>query len=303
MPSDLQNEKYLLQVTAGPSYDDQAPVFVNGNKATPFENDHMVGSIKVRIRNFKGVDAPTTSSYFNDSDRSKEQYSIGFSFVPKVDINGADTLWGNDFDHPVRDRLPPGFDMAVKIVKRLVDPTIELDAYADKPWMYAPSMVSFFAFRIGEKKDVDQWITEGIPHVEDAEPLKEGADGDGAEVRKALEMPDDRHARRKKFRSKEEMAKFTFEAGRLYQADFFNPYIDFGDFALKLPGLTIHCLKYVNDKSHKLRYVFKNGKTDDLYFCVNFTLLFGEDLQQFVEKEEGEQESIEAAVEPPLVNT
>lgn len=286
---ELKNEKYLLQISAGPSYDETThhPVIVNGNLATPFENEFMTGSIKVRIRNFRGLPlhAPGTSEYFDDSDRSKEQYSIGFSFVPKVDINAADTVWGNDFDNPVRDRLPPGFDLAVKIVKQFIDPTIELDAYADKPWMYAPAMPSFFAFRVGEKKGVEEWKKQGVPHVDDAEPLREGGDGDGADLRKELGMSDDRFTRRKNFRSPEEMQKLTFEAGRLYEADFFNPYIDFGSFALKLPGLSINCIKYVNDKSHKLRYVFKNTKTGDLYLCVTFTLLFGEDLQNALEKE------------------
>lgn len=33
---------------------------------------------------------------------ARDQYSLGFTFVPKQDIPSVDTVWGNDFDHPVR---------------------------------------------------------------------------------------------------------------------------------------------------------------------------------------------------------
>ena len=69
-----------------------------------------------------------------------------------------------------------------------------------------------------------------------------------------------------------------FEKGRLYQGDFFNPYIDFPNFSLKLPGFSLKVLKYIGDKTHCLRYVFKNRETGDLYFNINFTLLWGEQL-------------------------
>jgi uncharacterized protein DUF1769 len=305
-PAELKDEKYLLRVSAGPSYDEstQLPVLVNGHFATPFENEFMKGNIKVRIRDYKGLPlySPQSSAYFEHPSRSKEQYSISFSFVPKIDINAADTLWGNDFDHPVRDRLPPGFSVAVKIVKEFVDPTIELDAYADKPWMYAPAMASFFAFSVGEKKSLEEWSKGGIPFMPGDEPLEEGASGNGAEVREALKFPEDRSARRKFCRSKDNLKDMKFEAGRLYQADFFNPYIDFGSFSLKLPGLSINCIKYINDKTHKLRYVFRNSKTGDLYFCVILTLLFGDDLQEALNDDAARWEKAQAAVDgsPPV---
>jgi hypothetical protein len=176
---DIATEKYLLQVTAGPSYDESThkPVIVNGNTATAFENEFVKANIKVRIRDFRGLplSAPTNSVYFDEPSRHKEQYSIGFSFVPKVDLESVDTVWGNDFDQPIRDRLPPGFGVAVKIVKEFIDPGITVDAYADEPWLFAPSLSSFFAFRIGEKKPLDEW-TE-LPHPDESAPLQEGADG------------------------------------------------------------------------------------------------------------------------------
>jgi hypothetical protein len=58
------------------------------------------------------------------------------------------------------------------------------------------------------------------------------------------------------------------------------------DFALKLPGFSINCIRYVNDKTHRLRYVFKNGATGELYLCVVLTLLHGADLDEAVRSED-----------------
>jgi len=70
-----------------------------------------------------------------------------------------------------------------------------------------------------------------------------------------------------------------------------DPYIDFGNFSLKLPGFSLSVIKYINNKSHTLRYVFKNRSTGDLYFCVFFTLLFGQDVKDALRAEEQESQN------------
>jgi hypothetical protein len=45
-------------------------------------------------------------------------------------------------------------------------------------------------------------------------------------------------------------------------------------------------IKYINDKTHNLRYVFKNTATKEVYFVVVITLLFGEDLDQALREED-----------------
>ena len=138
-------------------------------------------------------------------------------------------------------------------------------------------MDCWFTFRIGDKLSPEQ--QKDIPHVKEEHPLQEGADGTGAQVREKLGIPDG-PKRRKFYLSAERRAEFVFEKNRLYQADFFNPYLDFNKFALRLPGFKIRVIKYINDKTHNLRYVLKNRKTGDAYFVVNIALLFGEDMQQ-----------------------
>jgi hypothetical protein len=185
--AEQQASKYRLTVHAGPAYDSSNHQAVLVNAALPegscaIENQWIKGTIRVRIRSYTGLpsNAPAACpAYFDDPSRAKDktQYSISFNFVPKQDLPADTAIWGNDFDHPVKDRLPPGFNMAVGIVKRFIDPTIDLDAYADKPWMFAPATCCFFAMRIGEKKESwEQWQDEELQDRGE-EPLEEGADG------------------------------------------------------------------------------------------------------------------------------
>jgi hypothetical protein len=94
--SETSREKYMLRVSAGPSYDTSThkPVIVNGDTPTAFENEFMTVKVKVRIRNYNGLprESPSHSVYFDDPRHAKDQYSVGFSFVPKKDFNAANTV-------------------------------------------------------------------------------------------------------------------------------------------------------------------------------------------------------------------
>ena len=94
-------DKYLLQVTAGPSYDSSThtEVPVNGPSAHIIENDLMTCHLKVKIRDYHGLprNSPSSSDYFSHPLHTSDRYSIGFSFVPKKDIPGQDLVTGFDF--------------------------------------------------------------------------------------------------------------------------------------------------------------------------------------------------------------
>ncbi|KAK5178144.1 hypothetical protein LTR44_009450 [Exophiala sp. CCFEE 6388] len=259
--------EYRLRVTAGPAYDPSTHkiVPVNSPETLTFENDHIILSLA---------------------------YSISFSFVPKVDIPGSDLVFGNDFDRPLRDRLPPGVNQALKIVKWWIDPGLDGDVYADKPYLYGPALSSWNFLRIGDKivkedelKDKNAWKIPNATSFHET-VVEEGADGSGEEVRKDDGIPADAAARKKHFLTQAHRDAFVFEAGRLYQADFGNPYLDFNDFSMKLPGFSLNVLKYIDAKTHELRYTLKNKATDEVYAAVLFTLLFGEELEK-IEKEQG----------------
>lgn len=178
--------------------------------------------------------SPKTSKYFSHDLHQSDQYSICFSFIPKHDVSGDDLLFGNDFDRPIRDRLPPGFSTALRIVKWAIDPALDGDPYADKPYMYSPGLASWNYFRIGDK--IDPETTNKTLNLH-SEVVEEGADGSGADVRESLKVPADPGGRKKYFLDQEARKKFVFEAGRIYFADFGNPYLGFN--GIHVPPLLV----------------------------------------------------------------
>ncbi|KAF4220378.1 hypothetical protein CNMCM8980_005180 [Aspergillus fumigatiaffinis] len=267
-----QAHKYRLKVTAGAEYnpDTHKIVPVNRNQTLRIENDLATVSLCVRIQNYTGYpdDSPETHPYFSHPLHQNDQYSISFAIVFKKPVNGNDLIFGNDFDRPIRDRLPPGFNAALKLVKWTIDPAMDGDAYADKPHLYSPAVASLNQFRIGETIAKN----DEVPTVHDV-VVEEGADGSGVEERAQRGIPEGVAERRKMFQNEEERKKFVFEPGRVYSADFGNPYLVFNDFSLRLPGLTVHATKFIDEKNHDLRYVLKNRETGEVYFVVMFTLI------------------------------
>lgn len=165
--------------------------------------------------------SPKTSPYFSHPLHQSDQYSISFCIDFKTTSqNGDDVVFGNDFDHPIRDSLPPGFQSALRIVQWTIDPTMDGDAYADKPYLYSPALATWNQFRIGE-----MMLQGKLPSVHD-KVVEEGADGAGA-VEMRTGIPEDARGRRKYFQYEENRKEFVWQAGRLYWADFGNPYLGF----------------------------------------------------------------------------
>ena len=235
-------DKYYLSVTAGPDYENQKPLPINTEESAHITSDKLTTDLTVRIQNYRGLDAShnpsphKTSPYFSKAPHEKDLYSVQFSFTPKEDINGHDLVFGNDFDHPIRDKLPPGFQQAFNMVKWFVDPGLYGDVHADEPYLYGPLLSSMNVWRMGAKDDKEQEKVDEVRANEEVHILSEGGDGDGAVAREAAGVPGDAAARKKFFLTEQHLKNFTFENGRTYENDFFNPYLDFNDFALRLPG-------------------------------------------------------------------
>lgn len=182
--------------------------------------------------------SPSDCAYFHHPSHTSDRYSIEFTFTPKQNINGNDLVFGNDFDHPVRDRLPPLFDKAFSYVKWWIDPGLYGEFYGDEPYLYGPLLSSMNVVRVGQKNTNGQdkdaikqpaAATEEEDEEDDehTEVLEEGADGDGQESRKSMGVPNDMKSRRKHFLTEQHLKDFEFEAGREYKFDFFNQYLDF----------------------------------------------------------------------------
>ncbi|TAQ91139.1 hypothetical protein B7494_g499 [Chlorociboria aeruginascens] len=285
----IMAHNYVLQVTAGSGYDIKTHQVVPVNDAKPItiESEHMKVDLNVRIQSYRGLpkSSATTSAYFNNPphDKNKDQYSIAFNFTPKTSINGDALVFGNSFEHPIRDRLPPGFGTAFKIVKWVIDPGLDGDPYSDKPYLYGPALSSLNVIHVGSKGG------DGIePDAEAGLILHEGGDGEGMGVRKEKSVPEAEAGRKKHFLNEERRKEWMWEEGRVYGCDFFNPYLDFNDFALRLPGFTLPIMNYWDGqglrrerkRSHTLRYVLLNRETDTLLFAVVFSLYLKEDVNE-----------------------
>ncbi|PQE18003.1 f-box domain containing protein [Rutstroemia sp. NJR-2017a BVV2] len=302
-------ENYILRVTAGSDYDvsKHQVVPVNQPQTIKIDNDLCTVDLNVRIQDYRGLprSSPSTSPYFSrpPHDRNQDQYSISFRFAPKQDVNADDLVFGNDFDHPIRDRLPPGFNTAFRIVKWVVDPGLDGDVYADKPYLYGPAASSLnvvFVEGDGEKEDREgegeKEEGSGGKETEDAGLIfSEGGDEEGLEHRRECGIPDGEAARKKFFLTQANRKEWDWEAGKSYGCDFFNAYLDFNNFALKLPGFSMPIMKYWDGqglrkeqkRSHTLRYVMKNRKTGEVLFVVLFTLYLKEDVDEEGNLKEG----------------
>ncbi|KAJ5103236.1 hypothetical protein N7532_003765 [Penicillium argentinense] len=274
MAPQSEPSKYRLRVTAGPDYDQATHQLVAVNdKTLHFDSDRAAVDVHVHIQDYAGFpdNSPSTSPYFSQPLHTKDQYSISCSFTPKQNISGNDLLWGNDFDQPIRDRLPMGFNTAFKTAKWVIDPSLDGDAYADKPYLYSPALATWNQFRIGGKYD------KSTPKLTSEYVVEEGADGDGVQSRSQLQISDDTaKARRSHFQKEEHRKAFEFEAGRSYMADFGNGYLSFSDMSIHLPGITIPVAGMVDDKLNQLRYVLKNTRTGEVYLVVFFTLVWNQ---------------------------
>lgn len=125
-------EKTLhLLVTAGPSYPPSSHHLLPINTPTPLQihSPHISAAISVRIQNYRGLpsSSPSTSPYFSSAGgmHKTDLYSIAFDFTLNEDIPGTDLLFGNDFEKPIRDRLPTGFGAAYRLLRWAIDPGLD----------------------------------------------------------------------------------------------------------------------------------------------------------------------------------
>ncbi|KAJ5550755.1 hypothetical protein N7461_005453 [Penicillium sp. DV-2018c] len=273
---DTNSTERRLKVSAGPDYDlkTHQAVPVNG-ETIRIENEHAIISLCVKIQGYTGYpeDSPSTSPYFDHPLHNRDLYSICFSIIFKEPVNGNNLYFGNDFDHPIRDILPPGFNTALRFVKWSLDPGLDGDVYSDRPYLYSPALSSWDIFRIGDKLQK----SDEVPTLHD-EVIEEGAYSEEAtETRKGLGIPDTAEERMKHFRNEENRKEFEFEPGRMYVADFGNPYLALNDFTVRLPGFTLNVMKYVGKNNHELRYTLKDVSNGRVYLAVVFSAVLCED--------------------------
>lgn len=132
-----------------------------------------------------------------------------------------------------------------------IDPGLDGDVYSDTPHLYGNALSSVNVLRVGEKvKEGEDFLAQDSKGDEADQALVEGGDGEGLEWRKEKGVPDAADVRKKHFLTHGKTAEWKWEAGRIYKADFFNPYLDFNEFALKLPGFSLSILPYLGGEDY-----------------------------------------------------
>jgi hypothetical protein len=62
------------------------------------------------------------------------------------------------------------------------------------------------------------------------------------------------------------------------------------DFSVRLPGFTLHAMKYVEAKNHELRYTLKDMSTGQVYLAVLFSVVLRESEDQVEGDSQGKHE-------------
>lgn len=283
-------KKLHLQVTGGTSYDASKHQLIPVNTGNPLElhSERLDAHVDVKINNYRGlpIGSPSTCDYFSNPPHQSDLYSISFDFKLKEDIPGNELLFGNDFEYPIRNNLPPGFSSALRIVKWAIDPGLDGDVYADHPYLYGPLASSINQLWIGDKSEAK--LGSDVALVE------EGGSADGINLREQKKVPSQGAARMKHFLNESHRKDWTFEAGRQYRCDFFNPYLDFNDLALKLPGnFKLHLMSFWDGQP--LRYTLKHkitdGSKDEVLFVIVITLLSEDKVEEQEKKLQQEKKT------------
>jgi len=323
-------ENYTLKVTAGPSRDisTHKSVPVNTEQPLHIETDDISTDIYVRIQGYRhgGPHEPSTSPYFSHPSHTKDKYSI--SFAPIIfknknstsekgeGVNGDDLVLGNDFDHSISQHLPPGFSLAWKIARWAVDPGLEGDPWAEKPWLEGRALGSVNVIDVGDIHHLGssgataaRVLEEGLGKKiklennlkqEIATTESQNSSSDDITKTATEEIPQDPPSRMKFFLTQPHRAAFTFEPEEKYWFDFFNPYLDFNEFALHLPGISIPIIQYWDGQP--LRYVLRNrvderyGGKERVYAVVQFTLVGSNDEDEENEDDDDDDEEEEEEV-------
>lgn len=247
-PESDNTEVKRIKVNASTTYDgENIPVEVNSSKPLKLSTENFDVYVIVRIRNYANdaVNADEHDKalqYFDSEHHKNDSFSVQFVVTFRTDVSGERLVWGNDWDTPIRDILPWGFSAAFASFKYAIDPGVDGDPYADKPWIYGAVLSSI---NYMEKLD------STTPPQSVLGPIEEAGN----------------KARHKEYLDKTKLKQFQFKAGQSYAFDFSNPYLDMSSSPkLKLPGFTFDVGKYAG--MTELRYVLKCD--DELIFALTF---------------------------------
>ncbi|WWC62235.1 uncharacterized protein I303_104831 [Kwoniella dejecticola CBS 10117] len=171
--------KLRVLVSTQQGYPPSTPCAVNSAEPTKINTDGFEGDLWVFIEGYNGdLNKGQEDAYFKVKGREGMSYGIVVRGKYKKPFNADQLVFGNVFEKPIRDNLPWGTSIATKFMY-FVDPTVEADIYADKPWALSPALATMAHLSLrdgdgdgdggqkGEKKpyieeDSLDWIEEAV---------------------------------------------------------------------------------------------------------------------------------------------
>ncbi|WVF71111.1 hypothetical protein IAT40_005908 [Kwoniella sp. CBS 6097] len=235
--------RVLIPSKGGKGYPPTAPCSVNSAEPTPLSTDGFEGNIWVFVKGYNGDNkAGDGEEYFKGRDGIS--YGIVVKGKFKQDFNADDVLFGNVFEKPIRDNLPWGTSIATKFMY-FVDPTVEADIYADKPWALSPALATMSHLSLSS----DSSTSEDGDQVYVTEDTGEWLEDNGGDSLTYTDTDEKAQisARRKWLGKKDNRRQITVPKDTLVGMEFCNGLLDFNTLSAQLPppfSLSIPLLKY-----------------------------------------------------------
>ncbi|ODN97946.1 hypothetical protein I350_07583 [Cryptococcus amylolentus CBS 6273] len=281
--------RVLVSTPDSPGYPPTTPIPVNSPSPSPLSTPGFEGHIWVFVKDYSGAHlAGDGAEYFAEEGREGMTYGIVVKGRFREEVGGDEVVFGNVFEKPIRDSLPWGTSVATKFMY-FIDPTLELDIYADKPWALSPALATMNYLSLQESSDIpkDLRIKEDAP-----EYLKAKTGGPSAEGSEKAKIT----ARRKWLGSKANREKVKLNKDVVVGMEFANGLLgqDFNTLSATLPPpfkASFPLLKYWDGQpvTYACQRRAKDGESpvgQEVFWSVAFEIV-DEDAKRELEKKHG----------------
>ncbi|WWC88982.1 uncharacterized protein L201_003897 [Kwoniella dendrophila CBS 6074] len=296
--------KLRASISSGPEgYPPNKPVQVNSNQPTKFETKGFSGKLWIFIKGYNGdLKQGDGNEYFGVKGREGMSYGIIVKgkFKNKSPTNSDKIVFGNVFEKSIKDNLPWGTSIATRFMY-FIDPTVEADIYADKPWALSPTLATMAHLSLKSKSKAAKEDDDDKPYVDEdsLDWLKKNVK-DADDIPSYTDEKSQIAARRKWFGKASNRQAVEIDADTEVGFEFCNGLLDFNTLSATLPSpfsLQIPLIKYwdgqpvtyvCQDKpsSKDISPVGINGDNGQSYWSVAFEIV-DEELKANLQKKGG----------------
>ncbi|KIR26386.1 hypothetical protein I309_04725 [Cryptococcus deuterogattii LA55] len=284
--------KLRVLVSSSSAYPPTAPITVNSSTPTPISTPGFEGNVWVFVKDYAGDHKEGDGKeYFEEDGRGGMTYGIVVKGNFLEDLTADEVVFGNTFERSIKDSLPWGTSVATKFI--FIDPTLELDIYADKPWALSPALatMNYLSLEDGSKVGRDLVVKENS-----LEFIKSKSNDNGTAVPAPKEGNEkiEISARRKWLANKENRKKIKLGKDVAVGMEFANGLLDFNTLSATLPppfSVQFPLIKYWDGQP--VTYVCQRkapkGQSpvgQDVFWSVAFEIV-DDDLKKELEKRGG----------------